>query len=230
MRLSAPSPLTKVRAYEAFLRPPAALWSGAWGTVDAYRYRIEHTDSIAAWPSPTDAQTQDFGVVDTSVSTVSIAEPDEGKLIVAPDNFAVIFDGADDFVSIPPIAALNNLATFTVEAWVNHDATGTASAGIFEKSVGGAVNTQFLLFLEGGLVKWRVKPAAAATQTVTLAWAPYENAFHHVAGTYDGQVMRLYVDGVLGASFDFGVATAVATGAGGCAIGSSSRRPSSGRA
>jgi hypothetical protein len=224
IQMSAPSPLTKTRAYEAFLRPPAALWNGAWGTVDAYRYRTEHTDSIAAWPNPTDAQTQDFGVVDTSMSTVSIAEPDEGRLIVAPDNFALQMDGVDDNVNSPQpagaAAGLNGLAAFTVEAWVKHDPT-KPNSGIFAKTVASVPDTQFCLMFDGGNLKLRVKRAIAGTlQDLSVAAAPYENAPHHIAGSYDGQVMRLYVDGLQVATFDMGAPTAIATGVGACAIGS----------
>lgn len=218
--LSAPSPLTKAgRSYEAFLRPPATLWNGAWGTVDAYRYRIEHTASISAWPNPTDAQTQDFGVVDTTVSTVSIAEPAEGKLITAPDNTAVRFDGLDDQIQVGAVAALSNVPTFTIEAWIAHDPS-VASCGIFEKTIGGAVNTSFGLLIEGGNLKLRVKRSVAGTlQDLPVAIAPLENAAHHVAGSYDGQVMRLYVDGVQVNSFDMGAPTAIAVGLGICTIG-----------
>jgi len=110
---------------------------------------------------------------------------------------ALRFDGIDDQVLIPRSSSLEP-AAITVEGWVRAGASpGTfrhiasqgaylcevASYGLTTGSSGGLA----FYVSAGSDDALAVSPAAPATF--------WDGAWHHVAGTYDGATVRLYVDG-----------------------------------
>jgi type IV pilus assembly protein PilA len=133
--------------------------------------------------------------------------------------------GAAGTVSSPPYLAatatnggpLDLRNAVTVEAWINPDVSGEY-AGIIEKTVGTAVNTQFLLFLEGGQLVWRTLPSAGGWGHIYTGYFPAVGTWTHVAGTFDGTTVRAYANGVqVGASVP--VASALLGGAGNVYLG-----------
>ena len=108
---------------------------------------------------------------------------------------AAAFSG--NVVTVPSAASLDIRSAVSVEAWVRPSASH--NGGILEKTVDGSVNSQYMLFVEGGLPKFRLRTAAGGLPTIdgpTLAL----NTWSHVVGTFDGTTMRLYVNGALAAS------------------------------
>lgn len=129
-------------------------------------------------------------------------------------------DGVDDRVEIPDAVNLKP-ANVTVDAWVKFNALDTAGASapglqyiVFKR------NTRTSFFEGYALVKLRVGgvdrfqfvvSSAAGVQIVTNSTtAVTAGQFYHVAGSYDGSTVRLYVNGVLesqqfaGFSLDYG--------------------------
>jgi hypothetical protein len=112
---------------------------------------------------------------------------------------ALSFDGTDDVVNIADNTTLDITTAITLEAWVYASkntgvqnvvckSSNAPNTGyIFPRTDNGWTNVVLYLHIGGG---WR-----------TLS-APYGllNAWHHLAATYDGAMMRLYIDGVLAAS------------------------------
>jgi hypothetical protein len=128
-------------------------------------------------------------------------------------------DGNTALVRVPDTGALHP-STITVSAWVKFNSLDSASAG--------ASDDQYILFKEkatigpGGwnegysLAKTRVSPGGdrfafwAVTPDEQDLWAQQTGSraieagrFYHVVGTIDGTVGRLYVNGVLEATFPF---------------------------
>lgn len=115
-----------------------------------------------------------------------------------PDlNTAALFDGNTGYVSVPAAAVLAPTAAVSVEAWVNTTST-SAPGAILEKTIGGVVNTSYLLFQEAGSWRFRVSIVAVGIVTVaTPVTAADVGAWVHLVGTFDGLNLRLYRNGVL---------------------------------
>jgi len=113
---------------------------------------------------------------------------------------AMSFDGGNDIISIPDDNTLDLASTMTIEAWV-YATTGTAIQNVVSKSSQSQnngyifprtddnwANVAGYLFVGGSF------------RTVTAPY-PSLNAWHHLAITYDGTTMRIYVNGVLSGSY-----------------------------
>ncbi|MGD8626790.1 MAG: hypothetical protein PVJ34_19795, partial [Anaerolineae bacterium] len=106
---------------------------------------------------------------------------------------ALDFDGLDDYVDAPT-ANPDDLQELTVAAWVNLDLMPSGQIQRFvtlssEKAVlrydgvNGPEQLHFYMNIGGSL------------HGIRLDHALQVRAWHHVAGTYDGHTMRLYLDG-----------------------------------
>jgi len=125
-----------------------------------------------------------------------------------PPGYALVFDG-DDYVGLGDRSGLNfsGTAAFTVEAWVKPgeaDATGTLFAR-FDQGVA----EQYYLGLENGVAVFhRADGATAPLSGTTLL---EQGHWYHLACTFDGTFMRLYVDGTEEASQASGSVNDVST-------------------
>ncbi|MCD4745396.1 MAG: choice-of-anchor D domain-containing protein [Bacteroidales bacterium] len=114
-----------------------------------------------------------------------------------PDNFpgtALKFNGIDDYVSVPSNTSLNT-PQFTVEFWVAMNNPGNWQ-GILDK--GRNTNNDWY-FLTGspGQTEGVIFGIGNGSSRHEISYSWYDTLWHHVAGTYDGTTMKLYVDGVL---------------------------------
>ena len=113
--------------------------------------------------------------------------------------YALDFDGSDDYVEIPYSADLNP-ALFTIEAWVKVEGgSGTFRSPITSREVfsAGADSRGYILYAgsDDQWQFWTGSGGAAWGQVnsnvaVTSEWT-------HVAGSYDGSTLRIYVNGEL---------------------------------
>jgi uncharacterized repeat protein (TIGR01451 family) len=138
------------------------------------------------------------GLSGTYESGITLGQPGA----VGGDTAAAFAGGAA--MVVPASAALDLRSAFSVEAWVR-PGVGGQNGGILEKTVGGAVNTQYSLFLYGGQVLFRVNSAGTLVTVSGPVIAP--NVWSHLVGTADGATLRLYVNGALVASSPAGAAS-----------------------
>jgi Concanavalin A-like lectin/glucanases superfamily len=112
---------------------------------------------------------------------------------------ALNFNGSSSSVmTIPDNSSLDISSAITLEAWVYatsnsgtqdvvSKSSNTQNSGyIFPRTDDGWAHTVFYLYVGG----W---------QTLSAVY-PSLNAWHHLAATYDGATMKVYIDGVLSAS------------------------------
>lgn len=114
------------------------------------------------------------------------------------DNYTLQFDGAEDYVDCGNDSSLNITEQITIAAWIKGDPENSSFARIVDKysytsrqgydlARASWVNSVFIEFFapDGN------NQQCAATTPV------FDNTWHHVAGTYDGNALRIYVDGIL---------------------------------
>src|ERR1043166_4610570 len=99
------------------------------------------------------------------------------------------FDGHGDYIDLPTVSTPGAI---TVAVWVYAD-TFLQNGFIITKN---PVNTQWALFLQFGVLKWR---GGAAGATISCA-GPSNQNWHHIVGNKKGGEASLYVDGRLCAS------------------------------
>lgn len=115
---------------------------------------------------------------------------------------ALEFDGVDDYVEVPYSASLNS-SQVTLEAWIHlNSQTPGENWHIIHKpySSSGDVNpfNQYTLFFpynslcpKLGLIIGGTLREVASPEEIAL------NTWHFIVGTYDGNAMKIYVDGEL---------------------------------
>src|SRR5207247_4895513 len=74
---------------------------------------------------------------------------------------AATFPGSGSAITVAPSAVLDLANAVSVEAWVRPTSAGQNGA-VFEKTVNGWVNSQYMLFLEAGVAKFRVRTRSGA--------------------------------------------------------------------
>ena len=112
-------------------------------------------------------------------------------------NYALSFDGTDDIVTVPFASDLDVTNALTIEAWVF--AVSANGGGIASMWGEGGLADKFLLQLTGGNVVARIPTTSG--QTTVSATMPL-GTWTHVAFTYDGTTMLLYLNGVQAGSTD----------------------------
>jgi glucose/arabinose dehydrogenase/PKD repeat protein len=108
---------------------------------------------------------------------------------------ALVFDGSSAFVSISDAASLDLTSAMTLEAWVYPTRSGAGWGDVVYKA-----NDAY--YLDGSSTNSGF-PAAGGTFTASPLYSTAalpQNTWSHLAATYDGTTLRLYVNGTQVAS------------------------------
>ena len=105
---------------------------------------------------------------------------------------AFSFDGVDDFVAAPQTAITSDLQELTVDAWVKH---GSLPVQIQRYITIGGPQEVVLRHNGSGQLHFFLR-IGGVLHHVQVNGVLQVGVFHHVAGTFDGSIMRLYLDGV----------------------------------
>ena len=132
--------------------------------------------------------------------------------VAAPMGQALSLDGYDDQVRVADDGSLEP-ANITVEAWVRKIGSLTGSGYIVSKySTPWHGRSSYALYRGGSVLYFYIGTTAAQDYFVRSpngGTALLDGEWHHVAGTYDGSAVRLYVDF---AEIGSGTSTSVAMG------------------
>jgi hypothetical protein len=120
----------------------------------------------------------------------------------APGKFgnAINFNGVDNFVQVADNAGLEPSSQVTVEMWVNSSNPGTI-AYLLSKGANNCISATYALYTDGGAAHDLFFYVLVGGGTVVRSPAAprasvFDGNWHHVAGTYDGAAVHLFLDGV----------------------------------
>jgi hypothetical protein len=122
---------------------------------------------------------------------------------------ALSFDGVNDWVTVADSSSLDLSSGMTVEAWVRPSRLGGWRTVVLKERTGGVV---YGLYGDQGsgrpLGQVDIRGERNAVGSVSLPL----NAWSHLAATFDGAVVRLYVNGVQAGSLPFAGSMPASTG------------------
>ena len=108
--------------------------------------------------------------------------------------------GSNQQFLVPDNASLDLTNAVTIETWVSPQQVGGAgnnSTIVFKGSIGGASGESYgLQFFSDGSSSLRLSNGSTIQNLFSAAILPL-NTFSHIVGTYDGTMVKFYVNGVL---------------------------------
>ena len=103
------------------------------------------------------------------------------------------FDRVDDYLDAGASADLD-LGSFTLEAWVYRNTSSALEEGVIVKPNSAGTDIEYSLYVKDGKVAARhIHVGGFLSGTTTLAISTW----YHIAATYDGSNLRVYVNGAL---------------------------------
>jgi subtilisin-like proprotein convertase family protein len=110
-------------------------------------------------------------------------------------NYAGNFNGTNSYIAVPNYAELNPTLGITLEAWVNPSAIGPSDMTIIGKNF---QTSYFLAIHPTGRVEFC--PAGANIFVSKASSKIPVGKWTHIAGTYNGSVTKIFINGVLDTS------------------------------
>ena len=152
----------------------------------SYSSSLDGTITIGASGTQTSA-----GTCSSGTSTEAWNNGATGKF-----NSSLNFDGTDDYVNVGTSSTLTLTGNFTTSGWVKMASGSTQNyPWIVGKADSNELNGYFLTIYNTGEPYIYTCDATTCNST----YGPTDlrdGSWHHVVGTYNGTVLRVYVDGV----------------------------------
>lgn len=181
--------------------------SGTWcNLVPAHNLALGGTSSgpgTNIWTLPESGTVAHWKLDETSgTAAADSAGSNHGTLVNGPTRVtgkcgkALRFDGYNDYVSISNSACFQVTRALTIAAWVKGETwpNNTSWANVVLRKGDANPNNWQLAIWQGKVALYLdANDDVGVTGTTTLA----TNTWYHVAGTWDGSTVRIYVNGVL---------------------------------
>lgn len=143
---------------------------------------------VAWWRAEGDASDSAGNNAGTPVGGVTFASGHVGQ--------AFSFNASSDTgVIVPPASPLNPTEAITIEAWVRPSSFPNGAPAIVRKDQNAVGTTQYSLSVGNGVTTGIAVMNIGGAGTATGGSVP-TNVWTHLAGTYDRQFIRLYINGV----------------------------------
>ncbi len=112
------------------------------------------------------------------------------------NSLSLAFDGNGDTVLIETDAALDSAGSFTVEFWMRSSDTSSGQKLLVDKSHGFGDSTGWFFQSDSGNGFIDFGLGNGSFPVVTSQADLFDDQWHHLAGTYDGDTIEFFVDGV----------------------------------
>lgn len=112
---------------------------------------------------------------------------------------AISFDGTNDYITIPDNDTLDITSAITLEAWV-YATKNSGIQNVISKSSNAVNNGYIFPRTDNGWTQVVAYLHIGGAWRTLAANYPSLNAWHHLAVTYDGAMIRLYINGVQSAT------------------------------
>src|SRR3990170_2011523 len=109
---------------------------------------------------------------------------------------AFSFDGAADYVNVPHSAGLDVTTALTLDAWIKPAGAGTGNGIIIMKN---PLKYALVWFPDTQKITFSLDIGGWADHVSNSSAPP--DQWTHIAGTYDGSSVKIYINGVLDAEF-----------------------------
>ena len=170
--------------------------------LNAYPTGTILADASAEWYMDEASWSNASNEVSDSSSNSNHGTPNNGPNTTK--NFKVLcsagsFDGTNDYIEIPHHSSLVGSDKLTYSAWIRPDTWSGSIRQIMSKSVhgGGSGRAQMGIFSENGNFVGRAETAAGRFEVYTPL-PPLSVRWIHVALTFNGTSLIIYIDGVVG--------------------------------
>tara|TARA_R110002096_G_scaffold278213_2_gene472231 strand:- start:3532 stop:11919 length:8388 start_codon:yes stop_codon:yes gene_type:complete len=151
------------------------------------------------------------GTDETEYLTSSVLKFSENTISSIPEKLAgsaLKFGGADEEVVIPINSVINTSSTLSLEAWINPTENTAFAQIIGNIHDTGITESGYGLTMDGnGGLFFAVKTQSGIIEYLSSGGGINLNEWQHVAGTYDGNTKRIYINGVEVASSTNGTGT-----------------------
>lgn len=142
-------------------------------------------------------QGQDHFTFEVEDAQGVVSTPGTMTLDVAPVVANVLrLEGEDDHIAVPDNGSLNLVGAFTLEAWVRRTVGSSVWQFLIDRWNPGNLTGYFLAIQPDSTLRLQVGTGATAPFAYGATVVPM-GRWVHVAGTWDGQDLRVYVDGLL---------------------------------
>lgn len=135
-----------------------------------------------------------------NVGTLGSSSSNRPAWTTGYNDFGLDFDGINDYIRIPDSGSTElDAITFTLEAWINTESVTQTQIIICKRANGDKYSNYrlYLKYTDGQLKPGVIFGTGFTYQYVLSTEGISANEWYHLAGTYDGSSIKIYVNGEL---------------------------------
>lgn len=109
------------------------------------------------------------------------------------------FDGVDDRILLGPCDMTSGTGEFSLSLWVRPDFVTAMDRTLIAKTVGPAAQDHIwsITLVNASALRFRLRAGPATVELSTAPSSIFSGAWYHMVGSYDGSMMRVYLNGAL---------------------------------